>query len=171
MMIVGAHSSGKTTLAHYLANELGVPHLEMGDVVRREARRRGEDNLVLLAEQILSQDPTFIARIALNQIHALDVPAVILVGPRTHLEFSTLIEAHPFLTVGIETNDVTRHRWWLEKRLEFNDTWEDRESREKRWQTHELAQRCNLVLDGQSSPQQHAEAVTAAASGWSYGCD
>lgn len=52
----GTFASGKDTAADYLASEHGFTHVSTGDMIRREATRRGQDNsrdnLVMLGNEL-----------------------------------------------------------------------------------------------------------------------
>lgn len=67
IVIVGLHSSGKTTLARRISHESGRMVLEMGDVVRAEAARRHARNLVELAHSLLEAGPRFIVERTLEK--------------------------------------------------------------------------------------------------------
>ena len=92
LLLVGLHSSGKTTLAQAIASTGPFSILELGDGVREEARRRGENNLVRVASEILSSEsPTKLAKLAAKRARALDDRVAVFVGARTLQERDLLV--------------------------------------------------------------------------------
>lgn len=148
IVIVGLHSSGKTTLARRISHESGRMVLEMGDVVRAEAARRHARNLVKLAHSLLEAGPRFIVERTLEKAADAGNRGLIIVGPRTEPELIHLQSSLDCLTVGISTPDSIRSSRWRHRRLSFSDTWEDRERREQSWGTRELIGLCDVVVSG-----------------------
>ena len=146
LIIVGLHSSGKSTLAAAVARVLGGAVVEMGDVVRRAARARGGRHLVLVAEQLLNEDPLAIARSAVRLAARRRAP-VTVVGPRTAEELHFLLSAFPAaVVIGLDAASDLRRKRWARRHLSYADTWEERETREAKWGTADLLQSCDLVL-------------------------
>lgn len=167
MVIVGLHSSGKTTLARALAETVGDGRriLEMGDVVRHEASARHRRNLVQLADELIRNDPLYI--VARLQDRAAGVPpeSLVVVGPRTSIELNALRQHGPTLVIGVQTPDKIRHSRWQRRRLSYADTWQERETLEREWGTRELLELSDIVVEGQGWPRYAAEEVRRFAEG------
>ncbi len=161
IVIVGLHSSGKTTLARRISTESGRIVLEMGDVVRAEAARRHARNLVELAHSLLEAGPRFIVERTLDKAADAGDQGLIIVGPRTEPELIHLQSSLDCLTVGVSTPDSIRRTRWRHRRLSFSDTWEDRERREQSWGTRELVGLCDVVVNGYDWARYAAEQVLA----------
>lgn len=157
-MIVGAHSAGKSTLGARVAQALNTACYEMGDVVREEAAKRGEQNLVLLAAKMLDEDPLFIAQRTLERTRASDRPVVI--GARTPAELSFLsTELDDPLVVGLAIDDVLRHDRWLRKQIRYGDTWAEREKYEDYWRTHALVNSATIQVDASRPLDEQVKAI------------
>lgn len=153
LLLVGLHSSGKSTLAQAIASTGAFAVLELGDGVREEARRRGETNLVRVASEILSSEsPTSLAKLAAKRARALEDRVAVFVGARTLLERDLLASLYPALIiVGLSTPDTLRRDRWRRRQIMATDKWLERERWESRWQTRTLVQQCHLRLSGTES--------------------
>ena len=153
LLLVGLHSSGKTTLAQAIASTGPFSILELGDGVREEARRRGENNLVRVASEILSSDsPTKLAKLAAKRAQALDDRVAVFVGARTLQERDLLVSLYPeLIIVGLATPDIIRRERWRQRQIMASDKWLERERWELRWQTRSLVQQSHIRLSGTES--------------------
>lgn len=153
ILVVGLHSSGKSTLSQTLASTGPYWVFELGDGVRDEARRLKQTNLVLLASHLLGgEDPVCLARLACKRARALPDRIPIFVGARTSFERDFLAAAYPkLLVVGLCTSDATRRERWRSRQMLASDKWIERERHEKRWQTRALVQHADLRLNGTES--------------------
>ena len=146
VVIVGLHSSGKTTLARALASALDVRVLELGFGVRQAAQAAGRDVLVDVARDLMAEDPLFLAKAALDRAGP-DRQHSIFVGPRTAIEFEYLgAELSAPLTVGLNASDEYRHDRWRHRHLKYADKWDWREWQELHWETDKLIQNCQVVV-------------------------
>jgi dephospho-CoA kinase len=163
ILIVGLHSSGKSTLSQALASTGPYWIFELGDGVRDEARKRKESNLVRLASEILSgRDPVLLARLAVKRARAMSDRVPIFVGARTALECDYLKNAyHSLLIVGLSTHDSVRRERWRARQILATDKWIEREKWESRWGTRSLVQQAKLRLDGTESILNMCKKITA----------
>jgi adenylate kinase family enzyme len=147
VVIVGLHSSGKSTLAKGLASAANLRIFELGDGVREAARKSATHNLVQLAGALMGDDPLYLPRLAVQRA-GQDLRRSIFVGPRTAAEFDYLASAltDP-LTLGLKATTEYRYRRWRHRHLRYDDTWEQRECYEQQWGTSRLIDRCDIVLD------------------------
>lgn len=161
ILVAGLHSVGKSTLAVHLAAALDGHVIEMGDIVRNEAAKRGSRNLVRLAERLLANDPLFIARVAAAVAHLGPQPAII-VGPRTPFEMSYLREQFPdALVVAIQAPVELRESRWRERQVSFTDTWTEREWQESAWGTARLVTSADLILNASEDLDSKVHSVIA----------
>lgn len=153
LLVVGLHSSGKTTLSQAIASLGGFVIIELGDGVREEARRRAETNLVRVASGILaSDDPAKLAKLASKRARANQARIPIFVGARTTLERDFLLSLFPqLLVVGLNTPDLVRRERWKHRQIMATDRWSERERWENRWQTRILVNQSDLRLAGTDS--------------------
>lgn len=160
VLIVGPHSSGKSTLAVNLASRLGATVVELGDVVREHATEvAGSSSLVRVAAELMASDSLFIPKAAAAIVRASEPPTVI-VGPRTSVEFDALLDwLHPLVSVGLDTPVDTRRSRWQLRHLPSSDTWEERERLEGEWETSKLIPRCHVVVDGTAAIESQVKSV------------
>jgi adenylate kinase family enzyme len=153
LLIVGLHSSGKSTLSQALASTGPYWIFELGDGVREEARKRRESNLVRVASGILSgNDPILLARAAIKRARAMNDRVPIFVGARTAQERDHLKTAYPsLLVIGLSTHDSIRRERWRTRQMLATDKWIEREKWESRWETRSLVQQAELRLIGTES--------------------
>lgn len=148
VVIVGTHSSGKSTLANSIASQVsGATVYEMGDIVRREARLRGSTHLLETARSLMEMDPLFIPKSVIEQATLSGADPALIVGPRTLTELRYLKGFAP-ITVGVHVSDHMRRARWLRDHATDSDTWAQREFQESRWGTPSLINMCELVVDG-----------------------
>lgn len=158
VVIVGAHSAGKSTLGAKLATALKRTCFEMGDIVREEAAKRGEQNLVVLAAKMLDESPLCIAQRTLELTLNSDGP--IIIGPRTQAEVTFLaIRLDDPLVVGLAIDDVSRHDRWVRKQIRYGDSWSEREKYEEYWETHALVTSADLKIDGRRPIDEQVTAI------------
>lgn len=129
VLVVGPHSSGKSTFANELAAVNDGTVVEMGDVVRDEARLQSRPSLVELAADLMDSDRLHIATRVARKALAAGPGLVVVVGPRTRDEFIYLCHELPsVLTVGMTVSTDLRRVRWAERSIGFSDTWESREA-------------------------------------------
>jgi len=147
VVIVGRHSSGKSTLARAVAAAANARVFELGTGVRKAARDRGLRNLVGVAHDLLAENPIYLAVAAIHRAGGQS-NRCIFVGARTAVEFDYLLAnlQNP-LTVGLKATTKYRRRQWNHRHLKFSDTWDEREWRETHWETDKLIQHCELIID------------------------
>lgn len=164
ILLVGLHSSGKSTLSQALASTGPFWIFELGDGVREEARRRRETNLVRVASDILTgSDPIRLAKIARKRANALPDRIPVFVGARTSAEKEFISAAYPsLLVVGLSTSDAIRRDRWRSRQMMSTDKWIERERWEARWKTRALVQAADLCLNGTESIPVMCKKITAA---------
>ncbi len=144
LIVVGRHSSGKSTFARALAGQRDAQVIELGDGVRREAARLQETSLVQMATQLLNWDPLYLADYALRRVRA---PSVIFVGPRTQVEIDHLRKGCGITwTIGIDTPTDLRFQRWRQRHLRYTDSWQARELQESTWRVEALVTAADIVL-------------------------
>lgn len=147
IIIVGLHSSGKTTLARTLASVLGVRVFELGFGVRQAAQAAGRDVLVEVARDLMGDDPLFLAKCAIERAGSQRQHSI-FVGPRTPVEFEFLVgQLIAPVTVGLNATYEYRHDRWRHRHLKYADKWEQREWQERHWETGKLIQNCRIIVN------------------------
>lgn len=163
VLLVGLHTSGKSTLSQALASTGPFWIFELGDGVREEARRRKQTNLVRVASDLLAgDDPVCLARLACKRARALPDRTPIFVGARTVAEKDFISAMYPsLLVVGLSTPDSTRRERWRSRQMMATDKWLERERWEGRWQTRALVQGADVKLSGTESIPAMCKRITA----------
>jgi adenylate kinase family enzyme len=164
LLLVGLHSSGKTTLSQAIASTGPFAIFELGDGVRDEARRQRETNLVRVASQILASDePTKLVKLAVRRARSTPGQIPIFVGARTTIERDLLASLFPqLLVIGLNTPDPVRRDRWKRRQIMATDHWTERERWEGRWQTRMLIVQSDLRLTGTDSIPSMCKRVEAA---------
>jgi dephospho-CoA kinase len=113
--VVGLPGSGKSEFSR-CADELGIPVLVMGDVIRRVAAERGlaaDDGVLgrISGELREAYGRGAIARLMLPAIHELGAPVVLIDGIRSDAEVDEFRqEFSGFTLVGVSSSFETRWR-------------------------------------------------------------
>jgi cytidylate kinase len=146
LVIVGLHSSGKTTLARALGFALNAQVFELGFGVHEAAQSSGRDVLVEVAYELLRDDPLYLARSAVERAGP-ELRHGIFVGPRTQAELDFLVSRLAPVTVGLYAAHDYRLERWRHRHLKYADKWDRRESQEQDWGTSKLVKGCQLILN------------------------
>ncbi|MFL6101371.1 MAG: hypothetical protein ACJ71T_15605 [Actinomycetales bacterium] len=161
LVIVGLHSSGKSTLARLIASTTHTRVTELGDAVRSAARAQAGSSLVSVARDLLAADPLSLARSAVFR-GAQPPASQIYVGPRTTLELEYLLRnLDGAVTVGLRTSPEIRKRRWEHRHLSFGDTWDEREWQESNWGTEKLLSECDIVINGGQDVERKVSGIIA----------
>lgn len=147
VVIVGLHSSGKSTLARAVGHYFNARVFELGDGVRQAAQHKGSENLVEVAHDLLAIDELYLARSAIERAGTSQQHSI-FVGPRTIAEFEFIMDTlNDPLTVGLRAEREYRYKRWQHRHLKYNDTWDQREWHEALWKTDELIPVCKIPID------------------------
>ncbi|MBS4088538.1 hypothetical protein [Pseudomonas rustica] len=163
ILIVGLHSSGKSTLSKAFSLTGPFEVFELGDGVRETASQLGKTNLVLVASEILSSgEPTKLVKIALEKSKNLKDTIPIFVGARTIAEKNHLLSFFPdLITLGLKSSEKTRKERWNSRQLQNSDKWIEREKWEANWQTSTLVNESHAILNSTDSIPSLCLAISA----------
>ncbi|WAT27708.1 hypothetical protein [Pseudomonas sp. GXZC] len=153
LLLVGLHSSGKTTLSQAFSSTGDYLIFELGDGVREIARRRSQTNLVRIASEILAgSDPVLLAKMAVAKARVFNDVVPVFVGARTTEERDYLVRCYPkLLVIGLNTSCSIRLARWNKRQMMATDKWEEREQWERSWCTELLVDESCLQLSGESA--------------------
>lgn len=148
ILVVGLHSSGKTTLSQAFASTGPYAIFELGDGVREIALRSGMTNLVRIASEILSgSDPTKLATLAIEKAKALETIIPVFVGARTVKERDQIVSSFAeLIIIGLSVPQATRKIRWKQRQITATDQWAERELWESSWQTMTLVNEAHIKL-------------------------
>ncbi len=129
LLLVGLHSSGKTTLSQAFSSTGDYLVFELGDGVREIASRRSQTNLVRIASEVLAgNDPVLLAKMAVAKARIFNGVVPVFVGARTVEERDYLVSCYPrLLVIGLNTPSSTRLARWKKRQMMATDKWEERE--------------------------------------------
>lgn len=161
LLIVGLHSSGKTTLARALCSSDLYRFYELGDGVREVAQAREITSLVEMASQILAgEDPVLLAKMATRRANDGPKGLPIFVGARTVTERDYLASCYSeLIVIGLSTPNIVRKQRWETKHLVSSDVWGEREKWEAHWHTQLLVDNSDLILSGVEGVSQLCKSI------------
>lgn len=153
ILIVGLHSSGKSTLSQAFSLTGSFEIFELGDGVREIALKLGRTNLVRVASEILSSsEPTKLVKIALEKSRKSKKAIPIFVGARTIAEKDLLQSFFPDLVIiGLHSAEKIRKKRWNNRQLKNTDKWSEREKWEATWQTSTLVAESHIIINSADS--------------------
>jgi len=172
---VGLPASGKTEAAK-VAQELGIPIIRMGDVVREEVKRRGlditEENVGKVANDIRAKEGMgAVAVRCVPLIKAMDEDIVVVDGLRGGAEAEAYKKAFDaqFTLIAILASQKNRFaRALTRKRSDDIVDWEgfkQKDDRELRWGLKEAIRIANVLIDNNGTLEEFRENVRAALEG------
>jgi dephospho-CoA kinase len=113
-LIAGLPGAGKTTVARILA-DMGMPVLSMGDVMREEARSRGNpddiDSMRAFMVQLRKEHgEAVVAELTIERLKGMDSPIVVIDGLRSEQELDAFKRAAEKTLLILVESDL-RHRF------------------------------------------------------------
>ncbi len=172
---MGLPASGKTEAAK-VAQELGIPIIRMGDVVREEVKRRGlditEENVGKVANDIRAKEGMgAVAVRCIPLIKAMDEDIVVVDGLRGGAEaeaYKKVFDAQ-FTLIAILASRKNRFaRALARKRSDDVVDWEgfkQKDDRELHWGLKEAIRMVNVLIDNNGTLEEFRENVRAALEG------
>jgi len=114
ILIAGLPGAGKTTVAKILA-EGGLPVLSMGDVMREEARRRGQPDGIDSMRRFMVQlrkerGEAVVARLTIEKLRGVNAPLVVIDGLRSEEELEALRQVADRVLLILVVSDL-QHRF------------------------------------------------------------
>lgn len=172
---MGLPASGKTEAAK-VAQELGIPIIRMGDVVREEVKRRGlditEENVGKVANDIRAKEGMgAVAERCVPLIKTMDEDIVVVDGLRGGAEAEAYKKAFDaqFTLIAILASQKNRFaRALARKRSDDVVDWEgfkQKDDRELRWGLKEAIRMANVLIDNNGTLEEFRENVRAALEG------
>lgn len=172
---VGLPASGKTEAAK-VAQKLGIPVIRMGDVVRKEVRRRGlditEENVGKVANDIRARGGMgAVAERCIPLIKAMDDDTVVVDGLRGEAEVEVYKKTFKsqFALIAIIASQKNRFaRALARKRNDDIVDWEgfkQKDDRELRWGLKEAMKMADVLIDNNGTLEEFRENVGAVLEG------
>lgn len=177
LAFVGAPAAGKTVAAA-VANEMGIPVITMGDVVRGELQRRklslSDANAGRVANELREREGMdAIARLCIPRIkdiaakewESAEKPVIVIDGIRGIAEVETFKKEFgtDFILVRIEAPLTLRYNR-IKTRGRGDDLltieeFKEREEREKRWGMGEAMEKADTVVKNEGSLEEFKEEI------------
>jgi len=102
-IIVGMPAAGKN-IARIYAEKRGLPYFATGDLVRKEAGRRGieptPDNMAMLSTELRGEDGMGVTRLALTSAMETETPVVMIEGMRSWPEIELIRKNAPSVVLA-----------------------------------------------------------------------
>lgn len=151
LILVGPFGSGKSTLAALLASETNAEVLELGEIVRTEARAVGfRGPIVRFAERQFERSGDLWVVDTAVAGYDLEQGGFIVVGPRKPVELEALLQYADAVVVGVTADRPTR----LARRMgqlrcgEGSSTkLTDRDQQEQQWGVMDCLEMADTIID------------------------
>ncbi|HEV2781797.1 MAG TPA: AAA family ATPase [Actinophytocola sp.] len=115
LILVGRFGSGKSTVGIALAKRTGLPYLEIGDIVRREAATHGHSALEHARRKFTQGQHLAFVSMAADDAKKVGLPCIVG-GPRRPDELDYLQEAlHPTVAIALSLSGEERERRLAER--------------------------------------------------------
>ncbi|MAK25818.1 MAG: hypothetical protein CMA02_00910 [Euryarchaeota archaeon] len=188
LVLTGLPGSGKS-VASAIAEEIGIPVVTMGDVIRNETAKRGLEanskNIGMVAVDLRTQyGEDIVLRKSWPRIsEALENHSLIIIdGMRSSAEENALIELmgkRPKILAIIASEDARNSRLIerkrsddaeviVEKKLPKHHAISERDIRERGWGVESLLERADFRIDNEDSIESFRETVKALLEGLNY---
>lgn len=138
IIIAGMPGSGKALSSQILKN-LGLPVLAFGDIVRKEAEKRGlkptfENMGMLMIKMREEGGPAIMAKMLIPEINKINSDIIVLEGARSMDEINELKKHYDnIITIAIHASPITRYKRLLaRKRSDDPKSWEEFKKRDER---------------------------------------
>ena len=138
ILVAGMPGSGKSVLSE-AAKELGLPVLSMGDILRKEAKKRGLPltdkvlgKLALNLRRVHGED--YVARVLLKEIQKLKNNAIVVEGVRSLKEVNSIRTSEgKVIVLSIHSSPITRYKRLIRRgRDDDPRTWDEFVERDMR---------------------------------------
>ena len=187
-MLTGLPGSGKS-VASAIAEEIGIPVVTMGDVIRNETAKRGLEanskNIGMVAVDLRTKfGEDIVLRKSWSRIsEALENhPLIIIDGMRSSAEENALIELmgkRPKILAIIASEDARNSRLIerkrsddaeviIEKKVQKHHAISERDIRERGWGVESLLERADFRIENEDSIESFRETVKALLEGLNY---
>ncbi len=168
---VGYPLSGKSTAAK-IAEEMGIPVVIMGDIIRKEVMERGlelnDENAGKVAKELREKEGMdAVAKKCLPEIKrkASNTGVVIVDGIRGIAEIERFRKefGDDFILIGIESSTEKRFERALKRRREDDidsiDKLRERDRREESWGMSEAFEKANIIVENNSDIDSFREKI------------
>lgn len=110
LILVGRFGSGKSAIGQVLAKCTGLPHLEIGDLVRRKAAERGRGALEHAQQTFAQGQHAEFVSMAVSEAKQAGLPCIVG-GPRRPDELQYLrTMLRPTVAIGLSVSEEERDR-------------------------------------------------------------
>lgn len=155
LILVGSFASGKTTTCGLLSQQTGLPYVDIGDVVRRQAELLGLDPLTYAKNEYTTCNTLVFAKMLLEEARRHGKPCII--GGLRRLDELKYLRQHLAPAVAIALTLSDEDRWQRLVRRRFTDDprqeWTERQALEKRLGFSSTVKACNARLSSDEPPQ------------------
>lgn len=166
--VVGLPASGKGEFSR-IAEDMGVPVIVMGDVIRKSLFDRGlpptDENLGEMSRNLREQyGRGAIARLCIPEIEAQDAPLVLVDGIRSDAEVALFRERFEgFTLIGVRAPFSVRFQRLNDRKRSDDPADEEsmrvRDARELGWGLGSALEMADITLDNEGSIQEFRDTV------------
>jgi adenylate kinase family enzyme len=155
LILVGRFGSGKSTTGHLLARRTGLPYLEIGELVRRQAAEQGRSALDHADQTFAQGQHSEFVSMAVSEAKRVGLPCIVA-GPRRPDELQYLrAMLHPTVAIGLSVSEEERS-WRLDERGQKNELYAERVRRdtiEEAWGIGRAIETCDFLVASSGQPE------------------
>jgi adenylate kinase family enzyme len=154
LILVGRAGSGKSTIGPILAKRTGLPHVEIGKLVRQQAAMYGRSALEHANRTFAQGQHSEFVAMAVSEANRLGLPCIVS-GPRRPDELQYLrAMLDPAVAIGLSVSEEERD-WRLDKRHQANEQSERdrRDVIEEAWGIGRAIDACDFLVPSHGQPE------------------